>query len=163
MNLETEINKKGFIFNRLHIEDKLQAEVLNSTEPTPKVKGFFLNFLRSLDPSIKDIHCVYEDIKQGMYHKMHSHLTPCRYQVLFWFPQAEYVGREFLFGTKDKIESFKPTSKDLCFMKTNDLNFIHGVAPLENDTLVRTLLISVDHVTNLGEHVTISAIDLGDI
>jgi hypothetical protein len=163
MNLEKEINKKGFIFNRIEISDELNDKVLSSNEPTPEIKKTFLNFLKEIDSEIKDIHCVYEDIKEGMFHEMHSHLTPSRYQVIFWFPKSDYVGREFLFGTRRKIESFKPTNKDFCFMKTNDLNFIHGVAPLGNNTLVRTLLISVDHATNNGEHLTVSAKSLKDI
>lgn len=163
MNLEKEINKKGFIFSRVKMTSEIQELILNSKEPTLEIKNIFLNFIKELDPTVKDIHCVYEDIKQGMFHEMHTHLTPSRYQAVFWFPKGDYVGREFLFGTKNKIESFKPTSKDVCFMKTNDLNFIHGVSPLQNNTLVRTLLVSVDHTTNLGEHLTVSASKLESI
>ncbi len=163
MDLELKINSLGFVFNQVLLDQKDLAEVLFSPEPTDRIRNLVLKLLKEFDSSIKSIHCVYEDIRKGMFHEMHTHLTPSRYQVVFWFPKDEYAGREFLYGTKNDIKSFKPKLGDICFMKTNDLKYIHGVAPLKTDTLVRTLLVSVDHVTNLGEHVTISANELKSI
>lgn len=163
MNLETEINNKGFVFGKIHLDEREHMEVLAFPEPSDYLQGLFLRIIRRFDPSVSSIHCVYEDIRKGMYHEMHTHLTPSRYQALIWFPCDDFLGRDFLYGTKTEIKRFHPTVEDICFMKTNDLSFIHGVAPLESDTLVRTLLISVDHATNLGEHLTIAAKDLSSI
>jgi len=163
MNLEKEINNKGFVFAKIEMDENFKTKVLHSTEPNIEIKDFFLKSLKKIDSKIKDIHCVYEDIQEGMFHEMHTHLTPSRYQVVVWFPKEDYSGREFIYGKRDSLNTFKPSFKDMCFMKTNDLNFIHGVAPLKTNTLVRTLLISVDHATNLGEHLTVSAKDFRGI
>lgn len=162
MSLEEEINLNGFLFKNLDIPENIKKEALAFSEPTTSVVSFFLNYLKRLDPMIKNIHCVYEDIKFGMFHEMHTHLTPSRYQVLAWFPRSDYDGREFIYGEKNNLKKIKPTSDLLCFMKTNDIKYIHGVEPLKNDTLVRTLIMSVDHVTMMGDHLTIS-LDMKDI
>ncbi len=163
MSLEKEINKNGFIFRTLALSEEHRLDILQSKEPSSEIIDTFLQILKSFDPLVNSIHCVYEDIKQGMYHEMHSHLTPSRYQAVVWFPKDAFLGRQFLYGKKDNIKKFTPRFNDICFMKTNDLDYIHGVALLETDTLVRTLLISIDHITNLGEHLTVSANDFRGI
>ena len=163
MNLEEEINKHGFIFRTLRLNEQHRLDVLQSEEPSREIIDTFLRILKSFDPLINSIHCVYEDIRQGMYHEIHTHLTPSSYQAVVWFPEDTFLGRQFLYGKKDNIKEFTPRFNDICFMKTNDLDYVHGVAPLETDTLVRTLLISINHVTNLGEHLTVSANDLRGI
>lgn len=159
----SEINKNGFLFKKIDISNKIIKDVLSSKEPTKEIKKYFIKTLKDFDPDIKKIHCVYEDIKYGMHHEMHTHLTPSRYQAILWFPLEDFEGRDFIYGTKDFVKTFKPNIGDICFMKTNDLKFIHGVSPLKTDTLVRTLIISIDHVTCKGEHLTVSADKLKNI
>lgn len=156
MSLEKEINQYGFLFNDIEIPEYIKDEVLSSSEVTDTVMFFFLDELRKRDPEITKLHCVYEDLRLGMFHEMHTHLTPSRYQVLAWFPEAKYHGREFIYGKKDNLRGFFPTSNILCFMKTNDIEYVHGVSPLESDILVRTLVMSVDHAGQFGEHLTVS-------
>lgn len=159
MTLEERINDCGFIFSTSNFDVEILKEALatEGTTPSEKVKTYFLNFFKRQDPKIKSIECVYEDIRYSMYHEMHTHLVPARYQIVVWFPEAKFEGREFVFGTKKHLKKITPSYGDYCFMKTNDLKYIHGVTPLETDILVRTMLISVDHAGKLGEHVTVSS------
>ena len=105
------------------------------------------------------LHLVFEDLQKGEFHELHTHLTPCDYQAIIWAPETSYEGRHFIYGTITKQTEFKPSFGDICFMKTNDLNFIHGVTTLITNTKVRTLLISINYSGKWGEHLTVSAKD----
>lgn len=156
-NLLDTINKDGFVFKKFDPSIEVKKHILSSDSPDSVVLNFFTIVLNEFGLNFSNLHMVYEDIRIGMHHELHSHLIPADYQAVVWVPQDTYAGREFLYGTPEKISKFKPCWGDICLMKTNDLNYIHGVDPLLNNTLVRTLLISVNCNGYLGEHLTVDA------
>lgn len=154
------IQENGFYFSKFEKDQSFHGLLLNTPQPTKQVEEYVSQILEGFDIKSDKLHLVYEDITQGESHALHTHLTPCDFQVLIWAPKAQFKGRDFIYGTRTNLQNFHPDFGDICFMKTNDLDFIHGVAPMINDTLVRTLLISVNYTGKLGEHLTVKANDL---
>jgi hypothetical protein len=163
MNIQEIIENKGFYFDSFDPRLDLYHRIMHTSEPDLFIENFFSNYLLKKKFNFKKLHLVYEDIKLGQYHELHTHLIPANYQAVIWAPQDNYKGRAFIFGTKNNLNKFYPKFGDICFMKTNDLNFIHGVEPLLNDTLVRTLLISINYLGSNGEHLTVDHLNLKPI
>ena len=156
-NLVRRINEEGFVFLKFPKSKEIFERLLNTDKPDGFIKIFFIKYFKNLGISHNRLNFVYEDIYQNDYHEMHTHLTPSDFQAVVWVPRSEYRGRAFLYGTSDNLKEFYPEFGDICFMKTNDLKYIHGVKKLENDTLVRTLLISLNCSSPEDAHVTVSA------
>lgn len=156
MTIQQLINENGFYFDYFNPDLNIYHRIMNTVNPDSYIQSFFSNYLKNKNFSFRTLHMVYEDIKFGQYHELHTHLTPSDFQAVVWVPQEKYTGRAFLYGTEKNIEKFYPKFGDICFMKTNDLKFIHGVEPLLSDTLVRTLLISINYSGTHGEHLTVS-------
>lgn len=154
------INQNGFYFNQFKPDEKFLAELFNGETPSPYVHEKTKKILTHFGLPVDQLQLVYEDINLGEYHEMHTHLIPADLQVIIWGIKGHYTGRDFKYGTKDHLKSFYPKFGDICFMKTNDLNFIHGVSPLKSGHKVRTLLVSVNCLGLLGEHVTVDAKNL---
>ena len=163
MKIKKEIDSKGFYFSNFPKDKDIYTTILNTLEPNDKIENFFTKVIEDHGFCFDKLHLVYEDITLGLYHETHTHLTPSDYQAVVWVPKDSYEGRAFLYGSKQDLKKHYPEFGDICFMKTNDLNFIHGVEPLETDTLVRTLLISINYRGKHGEHVTVSSENLKSI
>lgn len=57
-------------------------------------------------------------------------------QAAYFFSFDEFEGREFVYGTEDKFETFKPDNKHGFFIETTNKKFIHGVKELTSDSVV---------------------------
>jgi hypothetical protein len=163
MSLMDIVKKEGFQFAEYSPEEGLLEHILSIQTPDQRVKDFFKEVVSSFDLDSEKLHFVFEDLKLAEGHCLHTHLIPADLQMIVWFPKSEFEGREFQFGTKDNLKKHTPKLGELCFMKTNDLDFIHGVTPLETDTIVRTLIISINCHGALGEHLTVDAQNLSPI
>ncbi len=157
-----EINNKGFSFGRFDPNNELFESILNTNQPDEKILNFFKKEFENLGFEIREIAGVYEDITEGMSHKLHTHLIPAEFQVVVWVPmQSNYLGREFVYGTREKLKEYHGLFGEMCFMKCNDLQFIHGVNPLKSEQLFRTLLLHVNLLFSDGRHMTVDC-DLKD-
>ena len=163
MKLKEKINEEGFVFSKFEPNLDIYNEILNTEEPNDKIKNFFRKAIGNFGIIPGNLHTVYEDITLGLFHELHTHLIQADFQVVVWAPQDNYEGRAYVYGTRGNLKKFYPKYGDMVFMKTNDLNFIHGVEPLENDTLVRTMLLSVNYTGTDGKHLTVSADDYRSI
>jgi hypothetical protein len=160
MTIINDINKDGFIFKKFMPNDYIYQCIINSKDPNEfwEIDHFFIEEFKKLGLEVDNVLSVYEDIKLGQSHVMHTHLIPADCQIVVWVPFTEYEGRAYLYGTKEEIKKFYPQFGDMVLMKTNDLNFIHGVEPLLNDTIVRTILFSVNFKGESGaQHITVDA------
>jgi hypothetical protein len=84
---------------------------------------------------------VYGDMdimKKGEELKLHYHVVPGPWQVVLWLPVTNFEGREFLYGSPGRINKIKPRAGLACMMKPNDPKFVHGVAPLLDDGVVKS-------------------------
>lgn len=152
------IVSSGFYVTKFEQDSSFKEYLLSCSRPDQRIRNYVNELLSQFNITIKNIHLVFEDIDQiGQEHELHTHLVPCDFQVLIWAESSNYDGRYFRYGTREKLSELRPSFGDICFMKTNDLNFIHGVSPLKSNSFIRTLLISVNHSGNFGEHLTISA------
>ena len=155
-----QLNEKGFIFSSFTPDPEMRQKILNSTTPNQEIRDYMFNVLKDMGLGIKEIELNYEDVRKGNSLLMHTHLIPADYQVLFWVPDNDdFEGRGFIYGTKDNIQVFYPKFGDICFMKANDLNFIHGVEELHSESLVRTVIVNVNNRAKLGEQVTVRSSD----
>jgi hypothetical protein len=157
MNLMDIVKRNGFEFGEYSPEEGLLEHIISIDSPDQRVKDFFEKVVASFGLATDKLHFVFEDLKLNQGHALHTHLIPADMQMIVWFPKSEFEGREFQFGTKENLKKHTPKLGELCFMKTNDLDFIHGVTTLETDTIVRTLIISINCHGRLGEHLTIDA------
>ena len=157
------IETEGFYFSHFKGKPSLLESLLSLKEPTSDLEEQVTQLLNEFDLFPAKLHLVFEDLKINESHVLHTHLTPCDFQILIWAADKPYEGRNFLYGTLTEIKSFHPSFGDICFMKTNDLKYIHGVDELLTDTTVRTLLISFNYSGKKGEHLTVTANDLNPI
>lgn len=158
-----DINDNGFHLNQFHEFNEIKSEMLTSKIPSEKLSISVKQLLQTFGFEPRPLHLVYEDLYFNEGHIMHTHLTPCDFQVLIWACKKKYEGREFIYGTKSNLQKHQPEFGDICFMKTNDLDFIHGVEPLKSKVTVRTLLISYNYSGKTGEHLTVTSGDLNPV
>jgi hypothetical protein len=160
------LDAHGFVFSSFEAPEGFLQEALSTPKPSEAVKRFFSSWLAAFGCPTDRLRFVYEDIHPGRSHELHTHLVPAAYQVVAWFPAGSFEGRDFLYGRLaeaasggllDSVQRFSPRLGDLCFMKTNDLGFVHGVSPLTRGSWVRTLIIDVNNPAEQGEHVTVTA------
>lgn len=60
--------------------------------------------------------------------------------ILLWFcKNEEYVGREFMYGTRGNLSEVQPETGLCCLVDTIDPNYIHGVKKLQSNTEVITI------------------------
>ena len=131
-----DINNYGFVFHNydssiiVHGDDEHNIEVLES----------YVSSLIQIPNQrlVSDI----DIINKGEEIKLHLHVTTGSFQVVVWVPDYEYEGRYFMYGTPNKIEKVQPKLGMMCFMKTNDSNFVHGVSKLLSDQPVKSYGIS---------------------
>ncbi len=157
------VNNEGFVFLNFKPEKDLFEFILNSESPSDEryIYRFFINELDKLGITVSSIAGVYEDINKGMSHKLHTHLIPAEFQLVVWVPSGEYKGRDFIYGTKENIKRHHGKYGEMCLMKCNDLNFVHGVDPMESNTNFRTLLLHINITAFDGRHMTVDT-DLQD-
>jgi hypothetical protein len=157
------IEKEGFFFSKFSNNQALLSHLLEIEKPTLETKDLVLKVLKEFELDSSKVELVFEDFEKGDAIALHSHLIPADMQILIWAHEDEFLGREFIYGTSKNLNHFKPQYGDICFMKTNDLNFIHGVERLRTQCRVRTLLISYNISSKYGEHLTIDSKNLGSI
>lgn len=127
-----DLNLKGFIFKEYPVPENFQnLEILTK-------------FLLSYIPNILSIpgENLYYDVdclKRGDSIKPHFHTIPGSFQVVCWVPEGNFLGRDFIYGRPDSMRRFRPKLGHMCFMKSNDCDFIHGVTALESDIPQKTL------------------------
>lgn len=155
------INEEGFVFVGFETNDSIYDSILNTDTPNKKILDFFKEKIEKFGVEVRKIEGVYEDISEGMSHKLHTHLIPAEFQVVVWVPTEAYLGRDFLYGTREEIKKHHGLFGEMCLMKCNDLKFIHGVSPMETKCLFRTLLLHVNLVFSDGRHMTVDC-DLKD-
>ena len=51
------------------------------------------------------------------------------FHLNIWLPRSEYLGRDFIYGTKDKTNKMHPELGDAVIISNCPDNFIHGVTP----------------------------------
>ena len=151
------IEKNGFFLSTFKENKDFLQHLLNVNEPNSETKAYAKSILKDFGLLSDKLHLVFEDFAKGDSICLHTHLTPCDFQILIWAHEKNFIGREFVYGKKKSLIKFKPSFGDICFMKTNDLDFVHGVERLESDSRVRTLLISYNYTGKLGEHLTIDS------
>lgn len=47
---------------------------------------------------------------------------------------TNFVGREFLYGTEDEFNTFRPDNRTACFIETTNEKFVHACRELESDS-----------------------------
>jgi|GEM_PF-6639670 hypothetical protein len=160
------LDLEGFVFvDGEPFTSRFRKDVLKEKSPTCHVMESIDGFLKSYDLPISGTQIVYETYEKGDGNNLHSHLLPADLQLLIWVPEKDvYQGRDFLYGKADgRINSLKPRFGDVCFMKTNDLSFVHGVSSLETEMIFKTIIVSINYSGSKGEHLTVSADDLDPI
>lgn len=164
MSLSLQLSNSGFIFQRFEPEAQMRSYILGLDKPTEELETYIQSIFDSLQIPYQDFDISFEDTYPNTGLSLHTHLIPASFQILIWVPEsAEYQGRGFIYGSKEKTATFYPQFGDLCIMKTNDLNFFHGVEPLQSNIKFRTIIISVDNHGNLGQQLTVTKTSLDPI
>ena len=164
MSLTLELNNQGFIFQRFEPQAQMRSYILGLENPTEELEAYIKTIFDSLQIPYEDFDVAFEDATYNAGLSLHTHLIPASFQVIIWVPEhSEYAGRGFIYGSKEKTATFYPQFGDLCLMKTNDLNFFHGIEPLKSNTKFRTIIVSVDNCGNLGQQLTVSKNNLEPI
>lgn len=127
------INSQGFCFYRYDSSvidfNDLQASAL-------RVNSIISQLLSIPGESLYyDI----DTVKPGMELKPHYHIIPGSFQVVVWIPTGNFTGRDFLFGTADRLRRFHPELGYMCFMKPNDPKFLHGVTKLQSQSPIKSI------------------------
>lgn len=127
-----DIREHGFIFHKYD-----HRKILKDTDEESIAS--LENYVRGLiqmpkERLITDI----DIIKKGEGIGIHLHVIPGSFQVVIWVPEYEYEGREFIYGNPKDLKRFQPSIGMMCFMKPNDVNFVHGVSVLKSDRPVKT-------------------------
>lgn len=153
------IDSDGFVLKTTSLDEQFRNDVLNSKSPSDFARRTIKKILNENGFEDSPLQIVYESFILGDSNALHTHLVPADFQLLVWVPKDDnFVGRSFLYGKKDgPIKQFKPRLGDICFMKTNDLEFVHGVTELTSDTLVKTVIVSVNCLADHGEHLTVTS------
>lgn len=156
--LQALIHEQGFVLKKHNLSEEFRRDVIASDTPSEYAQKIIREVLQANDCPVEPLQIVYEPFKLHESNAMHTHLVPADFQLLIWVPKDDdFKGRKFLYGKKDgPISSYTPKFGDICFMKTNDLDFIHGVSKLETDTVIKTIIVSVNCLGKLGEHVTVT-------
>jgi hypothetical protein len=127
-----DINKFGFVFHEYD-----HAKILKDTdEESIESLTHYIDSLINV-PNEK----LYSDIdiiNPGESIKLHFHTIPGSFQVVVWRPDGEFEGREYIYGDPKLLKEIKPFKGLMCFMKSNDPNFVHGVKPLLSNAPVRS-------------------------
>jgi hypothetical protein len=130
-NLLEKINKEGFVFIEY---DSLVLKETSLDEGKAKVLKKIIQ--ENLFIPGENVYVDWEYLKKDEEIKLHYHVIPGSFQAVTWIPEEDFVGREFLYGTKDNLKTIKPRIGLICFFKPNDSKFIHGVLPLLTDSKV---------------------------
>lgn len=157
------IEKDGFFFSKFIPDPEFLTHLLEIDRTNDQTKKFVYKILQNFNLDSLKIDLVFEDFEKGDSIALHSHLIPADMQILIWAHNHDFLGREFIYGKADNLKYFKPQFGDICFMKTNDLNFVHGVERLKTQYKVRTLLISYNISSRYGEHITVDSKNLSSI
>lgn len=152
------LNREGFLFNSYSFPKNFKTKVLTESEPSLETISIIQNILEEFNLPIDNTKIDFEDVILGESNELHTHLIPADCQMLIWVPlDEEYTGRDFLYKKKgQEIRRFKPKLGDICFMKTNDLDFLHGVSKLESDSRIRTIVVSVNCHQTSSEAITLN-------
>lgn len=160
--IKTKIDEEGFVFLRFFPEVDIYRAILRSSSPENEksILEFFKEQLELHGLKVNKIQGVYEDIHQGMSHELHTHLIPTEYQVVIWVPEDfGYEGRAFVYGKLGELKKHYGQWGEMVIMKTNDLDFVHGVEPLKSKGKFRTLLLHINPLFSDGRHITVAAND----
>jgi hypothetical protein len=156
-SLSKQIEKEGFVFRKFRPSEDFRNIILNNTCDSPLVELEIKKILRKFNCPTDKLQIVFEDFLENDSNDLHTHLIAADFQVLMWATKSNFKGRDFIYTNElGEEKRFSPSFDDICFMKTNDLNFKHGVSKLETNCLVRTIIISVNCLAKKGEHLTIS-------
>ena len=152
------INEKGFFFDKFTPSESFKKNVFLTNYPSDVVIEEVKRILKKFDIIVSNIEVTYEDITKDQSLSLHTHLIGSSCQVLIWVPENnDFEGRDFLYGKKEfLIKKFRPKFGDICFMKTNDLSFIHGVSPLLSNSFIRTIVINVNFSNERNAHLTVT-------
>jgi hypothetical protein len=129
------LNAEGFLFHQFEqsllsgTDEEVTAKMIEYVSGLLKVEGEYLE-------------ADYDYIQSGEQIKPHFHVIPGSFQVVIWLPQGEFIGRNFLYGKDGVLKQYHPEKGMMCFMKSNDPRFIHGVSVLESPETIKTLGLS---------------------
>lgn len=158
-----EILDEGFVFSKLSItpafvdklkelkfeEHKGQEELYVQGESFLSFDHWISGFLRrqlkqtTKDESVLDaldsMHFVVTKMNQGDRMNMHTDIEVNKssvFHVCIWFPEEQYEGRDFIYGTKDNLQVHHPAYGDCVFINTINTDFVHGVSSLSSRSVV---------------------------
>lgn len=126
------INKYGFVFHLYDHENILKS----NDEDSLLSLELYINSLINIPG--ERLYSDIDIINPGDSIGLHFHVIPGSFQVVVWRPDYDFKGREYIYGTPDKLISIKPFTGLMCFMKSNDPNFIHGVSKLLSDKPIKS-------------------------
>jgi|GEM_PF-6853917 hypothetical protein len=127
------LNKKGFLFYRY---DQSFVDHNNLDITAKKISNVINEIMSVKNESLFwDI----DTIVAGQELRPHYHIVPGSFQVVAWLPTSPFCGRDFLFGNNNVLYKVKPKVGYMCFMKTNDPFFIHGVTELLSEGSIKSL------------------------
>lgn len=61
------------------------------------------------------------------------------FHINIWLPEGEYEGRDFVYGTHDRLTYFHPQYGDCVFVNTISDQWVHAVSELKSDSLVYSI------------------------
>lgn len=130
-SLLKKINEEGFVF--VEYDSSLVFNLKTNEDKAEALKKIIKNKLSILG---ENIYVDWEYLNQNEEIKLHYHIVPGSFQAVTWFPEEDFSGREFIYGTKDNLKKIKPKIGLICFFKPNDPGFVHGVSKLESNSKV---------------------------
>ena len=135
-DLYKQIQEEGFVFKTFESTTEFKRLALHSSPDDELLLGHIHKILKSFFVPINNLQIVFEDFKQNDSNDLHTHLIAADYQVLIWVTEdSEFSGRDFLYEkVPSQTKRFRPSNGDICFMKTNDLRFRHGVSTLKSNS-----------------------------
>lgn len=156
--LLSDLDRDGFIFKREIFGDEFKNKVLNEASPSLETISIIKKILTKYELSTENTQINYEDVSINESNELHTHLIPADCQMIIWIPLTDnFKGRDFIYKSKNQhVNKHHPRYGDICFMKTNDLNFLHGVSKLETDTQIRTILVSINCNQETNESMTLN-------
>lgn len=145
----------GFKFQKLHL-NRVLLEQINDIEFFERNKfvegydvmlegrvraGLACNLCVLLKPIVGDVvfDMKFEAHKsvKGDYMSLHSDThEPGDKQVLLWIVNGELKGREFIYGTLDKLNEIKVETGLCCVMDIKNPNYIHGFNMQESGEVI---------------------------
>ena len=154
-----EVYTNGFSFSKLKISETLLEKIYNLEFTLENVEkndnaqatlgecklpmfGDIAVELRAIlcestdDPTLKEIFLsmgfMASKFSQGDFinlHKDHRKHKNSDFHLNIWLPRSHYVGRDFVFGTKDETSRIHPELGDAVIISNCPDKFIHGVTP----------------------------------